>query len=82
MKQRNKELEEIIVRIKELRVKKLNIRLQLKELYLDIMKIDNENRENMVWILKELKKLDFLPSEDSFPKVLDEESRKYLIKVF
>ena len=81
MKENNQKLEEIIGKIKELRVKKLRIRLQLKELYLEIMKKDNDGSDNIIWIIKSLKKLSFIPSEDNFPKFLDEFSRKYLIEV-
>lgn len=60
----------------------MNIRLQLKDLYTETMKKEGEMCQTYVPIIKSLKKLNFSPSEDSFPKYLDASSRDYLFKVF
>jgi len=74
-------LEEIATRIKDLRVKKLNIRLQLKELYNETMKRDCEEDQYLISILKSLKKLGYEANEDGFPRYLDQDSKDYLMKV-
>lgn len=74
-------LEEITSKIKELRVKKMNIRLQLKDLYTESMKKESERGQTFVPIMKSLKKLNFSPSEENFPKYLDSISKDYLFKV-
>lgn len=81
MKIQNLKLEEIAKKIKDLRVKKLNIRLQLKELYNETMKRDCDDDHYLLLILKSLRKLGFEANEDGFPKFLDRESREYLLKV-
>lgn len=48
---------------------------------MELMKKHDESGYNLNFIIKSLKKLNFAPSDDSFPKYLDGESKEYLIKV-
>ena len=74
-------LEEAKKKLKDIRIKKMNVRLQLKDFYIELMKKHEESGYNLNFIIKSLKKLNFAPSEESFPKYIDEESKDYLIKV-
>ena len=68
--------------IKDLKFKKNQIRIQLKHLYLKILKSEEQTTESsFISVIKSLWRINEEVSEEMFPNYLDTESKKYLIEV-
>ena len=71
----------ITEQLKDLHAKKQNYKLNLKDLYLNMVKIDPGHQKAMSWVVKRLWRIGEEVSPDIFPKILDEKSVLFLLKV-
>ncbi len=76
-----KEHDVISEQLTDLHGRKQNYRLNLKELYLNMVKTDPIHQKAMSWVVKRLWKIGEEVSPDIFPKILDEKNVLFLLKV-
>lgn len=77
-KANNEKIEQLEKEIGEFRFKKEQVRINLKDLYLSMLKDEQYKQQSFIWIIKAMKRINDKVYYDMYPRYLDKENIDFL----